>query len=132
VFSGGALAGGVPGNYLMGTGVAGYALGGPIVHFGHKNPGRGMASFALRVPMPILLGYGTVAVVCKGGTGDFCGLVAIPGALLGMAVAITIDAAALSNDWVPAERPRDAAHWRVAPTFFATHREVNVGVAVTM
>jgi hypothetical protein len=131
VFTGGAFAGGVPGNYLMGTGIAGYALGGPIVHFGHKNPGRGMASFALRVPMPILLAAGTVAVVCKGGGGDFCGLVAVPGALLGMAVAITIDAAALSNDWVPAE-PADAGHWRVTPTFYATQREVNVGVALTM
>jgi hypothetical protein len=131
-FAGGVALGGVPGNYLMGTAVAGYALGGPIVHFAHKNPGRGMASFGLRVPLPILLGAGTVALVCRGGGGDFCGVVAIPGGLLGIGLAIALDAAALARDSVPVEPGREASTLRLSPTISVSRREVNVGLALRM
>jgi hypothetical protein len=84
--------------------VAGYLLGGPATHFMHENPGSGLVSFALRAGLPIGFGYvGTTLEKCPP-EADFCGIAgAILGGILGIATAITIDAAALGYDEVPVE-----------------------------
>ena len=68
--SGDAGARGVSNGFLV-AGAVGYSLGGPIVHFLQRNPGRGVASFMLRVPAPIAVGGLTALTVCGGGGGDF-------------------------------------------------------------
>jgi hypothetical protein len=127
----GLAVGDTPGNYLMGAGAAGWVLGGPLIHFGHKNPGRAVASFALHVPLPVALGLGTVALVCHG-HGDFCGLVAIPGALVGVVIAVVVDGAVLGRDRVLVVPAARVGRVRITPTFAPVQRGAVVGLALTM
>lgn len=80
-----------------------YALGAPVVHFAHSNPGRGLGSVAMRIGGPIVLGFvGTVLEDCRGGGHDFCGLSgALLGASAGILGAVAVDAAVLAYDEQP-------------------------------
>jgi hypothetical protein len=80
-----------------------YALGAPVMHFVHENPGRGLASFGMRVGGPIVLGFtGAVLEDCGGGGGDFCGLGgALIGTSLGIIGAVAVDAAVFAYDDQP-------------------------------
>jgi len=119
------------GSYLAGAGAAGWALGGPLIHFGHKNPGRAMASFGLHVVLPVGLGAGTVALVCRGG-GDFCGLLAFPGALVGVVIAVVVDGAVLARDEVPVEQADRVGRVRITPTFGPVPHGAVAGLALTL
>jgi hypothetical protein len=80
-------------------GVFGYELAPGIIHFVHRNPGRGFASMGLRLGMPLAGAFlgASAASGCSDGFGceaDGIGL----GILLGMSGAIAIDAAVLAYD----------------------------------
>lgn len=96
-----------PSSALAWGALGAYALGAPVMHFVHENPGRGFASFGIRIGGPVVLGVaGAMAENCGGGGGDFCGLGgALIGTTLGIATAITIDAAVFAYD----DRPEDVA-----------------------
>jgi hypothetical protein len=84
-----------------------YLLGGPVTHFAHDNPGRGLGSLALRAGLPIAFGtIGYYGEDCSGGDDyDLCGIVgALLGGVLGIATAVTVDAAVLGYEEVPIER----------------------------
>lgn len=80
-----------------------YALGAPVVHFAHSNPGRGLGSVAMRVGGPILLGFvGSVLENCGNGGGEFCGLGgALLGATAGIVGAVVVDSAVFAYDDQP-------------------------------
>jgi hypothetical protein len=98
------------------AGLGTYALGGPIIHFAHRQPGRGFTSLGLRVGLPgagILIGVG-LAASCAGESGEtagwcvvgaviFGGVVAVGGAL----TAMIIDDSILGR--APKNPPRDTA-----------------------
>lgn len=79
-------------------GVLGYEFAPGIVHFAHRHPGRGFASFGIRLGLPLagaLLG----ASVTSGCNGFLCeaGGAAV-GSLVGVGGAIAIDAAVFAYD----------------------------------
>lgn len=84
-------------------GLLGYELGPGIVHFVHRNPGRGFASFGVRLGMPLTGAFlgASVSSNCDGFRCEEDG--AALGFLLGMAGAIAIDAAVFAFD---ERRPR--------------------------
>ncbi|HEY3495937.1 MAG TPA: hypothetical protein VGK73_14665 [Polyangiaceae bacterium] len=117
---------------VLGLGVATYALGGPVIHFGHGNPGRGVLSLGLRTLLPVGLGVGTVQAMCSPHS-DFCGIVAIPAALVGIVAAVTLDAAAIARDEVPAS-PRSSSRtlgFSLRPSLHYDTRRASIGVAGT-
>jgi hypothetical protein len=86
------------GTALAWFGLLGYELAPGIVHFAHRNPGRGFASFGVRLGMPLAgafigasLASGCNTNLCEaGGAGA--------GILIGMGGAIAIDAALFAYD----------------------------------
>ena len=83
---------------LVWASLAGYEFAPGIVHFAHGNPGRGFASFGIRLGMP-LAGAFVGAAAASGCDGYECEAVgAGVGFLLGMGGAIAIDAAVLAYD----------------------------------
>ena len=84
------------------SGVAfGWVGSGAIVHWGHGNVGRGLASAALRTGLPII-GVFMGAASASNCTGDWCGLgEAVAGGLIGMASAELIDVVVLAHDSGP-------------------------------
>ena len=81
------------------TALLGYALGGPVVHAVHGNPGRAIGSLALRGGLPLAAGYAGSALEDCPDDADFCGLGgALLGGTLGVLGAILIDAAALGRE----------------------------------
>ncbi len=87
-----------PGDSLVWVGLLGYEFGPGIVHFVHRNPGRGFASFGLRLGMPLAgaflgasLASGCNANLCEAGGAGI-------GVLLGMGGAMAIDAAVFAYD----------------------------------
>lgn len=92
-----------PSSALAWGALGAYALGAPVMHFVHENPGRGFASFGMRVGGPILLGVtGAMLENCGGGGGDFCGLGgALIGTSLGIIGAVAVDAAVFAYDDKP-------------------------------
>lgn len=90
---------------LMGaTSLGTYALGAPITHLAHDNPGRAIGSLLLRGGLPIAFGAAGVGIEdCPDG-GDFCGLSgALYGGLVGALTAVVVDATLLSYEEVPVE-----------------------------
>lgn len=79
-------------------GVAGYEFAPGIVHFAHKNPGRGFASFGMRIGLPLAGGF-IGASAASGCDGFLCeaGGAAI-GVLVGVGAAIAIDAAVFAYE----------------------------------
>lgn len=110
--------------------LAGYALGGPIVHWAHGNVGTGFVSLGLRVLVPVattFVGYSIDAASCKPDAW-FCGLGgAALGALVGYVGAVTVDSVALAREDVA--REQKAALPRLPPVtpFFRTGKEGTVG-----
>ena len=134
--SGALLVGGLipeAGPYFIGASAVGYSLGAPFIHFAHKRPGAGLASFALRVPTPLVVGGAVAIADCRKGGGDFCGFPGIAVGMTLMAVAVVVDAAFLSHE-VRREPPRGyaSAPLHVTPTLAVTRQQALVGVAVTM
>jgi hypothetical protein len=86
-------------------GLLSYELGPGIVHFVHRNPGRGFASFGMRLGLPLAGAFvgASVSSNCDGFLCEADGAAA--GLLLGMAGAIAIDAAVFAYD---DRRPRRA------------------------
>lgn len=86
------------GDTLVGLGLLGYAFVPGIVHFAHRNPGRGFASFGIRLGMP-LAGAFLGASLASGCNTNLCeaGGAGV-GVLLGMGGAIAIDAAVFAYD----------------------------------
>jgi hypothetical protein len=84
--------------------LAGYEFAPGILHFVHKNPGRGFASFGIRLGMP-LAGAFLGAAAASGCSGYECEAGgAGAGFLLGMGGAIAIDAAVLAYDYPESSR----------------------------
>lgn len=99
------MAGRDGGASAMGTGLATYVLGGPIVHFAHGNVGKGFGSLALRAGLPASGALaGAVIELRSCGGESFCGL---SGGFFGLAVgtvgAIVLDASVLAYKKVPPE-----------------------------
>jgi len=86
-------------------GVTGYFLGGPIVHVAHWHGLHMLASLGVRVGAPTV-GLFVGLAAANGCTGDdFCELEgAAIGALIGIGVAIAVDAAVIARDEVPVEK----------------------------
>lgn len=94
------------GGALVGAGLLGYEFGPGIVHFVHRNPGRGFASFGVRLGMPLAGAFLGASLFsnCDGYQceGDGAGA----GFLLGMVGAIAIDAAVFAYDDQRSRAPR--------------------------
>jgi hypothetical protein len=91
-----------------------YTLGGPIVHFAHGNPGRGVGSLALR-SLPAIAIFGETRSL------DF-GLLA----LVSIPAAIAIDAAVLAREDEPKYEP--AKGFAIAPSASVSKNVALVGV----
>jgi hypothetical protein len=127
--------GGAPPGPLETTGYAlgtlSYVFGGPIVHFAHRNPGRGFASFALRVPAPIITGLAAMGVYCGLEPGEYCGLIGVPFAGAAILAAIAIDAAVFGYDEVPVDRA-ETRSFRMLPLVSVTRHGASLGLALTL
>jgi hypothetical protein len=118
---------GVSGNAtgLVWFGALGYELAPGIIHFVHRNPGRGFASMGLRLGMP-LAGAFLGASVASGCSGFACqeGGAGV-GILLGMGGAIAIDAAVLAYDDPKKPGPRGLS---LTPLVAVTRRQAWLGI----
>jgi len=103
-----------------------YTFGGPTVHWGHGNVGRGFGSLGVRVGAPIVLG----AAMCgaAGGDGWDCLGGWAFGAFLGVTAASAIDAGALAYDEV--ELPSHGSI-RLRPVATITKQMSTFGVGAT-
>jgi hypothetical protein len=92
-----------------------YALGAPVMHFVHENPGRGFASFGMRIGGPVVLGFtGALLENCRSGGHDLCGLGgALIGTGLGIIGAVAVDAAVFAYDDKPAENEAARRSFRI-------------------
>jgi hypothetical protein len=92
-----------------------YALGAPIIHLTHSNPGRGFASLGMRVGGPIVLGViGALAENCSNNSREFCGVGgALLGASAGIIAAVAIDAAVFAYDDEPEGRHAAAPRFQL-------------------
>lgn len=103
---GGTAANGTGATVLFAMSGATYLFGGPIVHWAHRNVGKGFGSLALRTFGPLgLAGLGCLAaggpLGSGSGHGAACYVLGIGGAAVGAVTAITVDAAALAYDDAP-------------------------------
>lgn len=127
VVAGAALAGssgsgGSAGGAVAILGLATYVLGGPIVHFAHRNVNGGFGSLGLRVGVPIV--GGAIGCAADDNSGMFgCLGGAAAGVALGILAAVIIDSAALARTTEQPQSKHDSAEhagfdWRVyaAPT----------------
>jgi hypothetical protein len=115
------------GDTMVTMGLVGYEFAPGIVHFAHGNPGRGFASFGMRLGMPIagaFLGAAT-ASGCDGFQCEASG--AAVGLLLGMGGAIAIDAAVFAYD--DPERPDQGREGRLVPLVAVAPRAAWFGLA---
>jgi hypothetical protein len=108
-------------------GALGYELAPGIIHFVHRNPGRGFASMGLRLGLPLAGAFlgASAASGCSGGFACEAGGVGL-GALVGMTGAIAIDAAVLAYDDAPATGSRGLS---LTPLVSVTQRQAWVGFA---
>lgn len=98
---------------LVTLGVLSYLFGPPIVHFAHRNVGRGFGSLGLRLGAPFVGALLGVAVAnCSEGS-DFCGMPEVAVAMTAATLtAVVVDAAVLAYDvekkprrtWTPSLR----------------------------
>jgi hypothetical protein len=111
---------------LAWSGLLGYEFAPGIIHFVHRNPGRGFASFGLRLGMP-LAGAFVGASVASGCNTNLCEASGAGiGALLGMAGAIAIDAAVFAYD-----DPKHSSPHRLSllPVVSVTPQQAWIGLA---
>jgi hypothetical protein len=96
------------------VGAFGYALGGPIIHLAHGHAGKAGGSLGLRLGAPVvgvLIGFGIDD--CERTNGhredEWCGFEgAIGGFIVGIALAVLVDAAVIANEDVEAGVPHRA------------------------
>lgn len=82
-------------DYLVPVALAGYALGGPIIHAAHQQWWQASASFGMRVGLPFVGGY--IATKLSG-TSDLSALgPAFVGGLSGVVTAMAVDYIFLAN-----------------------------------
>jgi hypothetical protein len=115
------------GDTMVTMGLVGYEFAPGIVHFAHGNPGRGFASFGMRLGMPIagaFLGAATSSG-CDGFECEASG--AALGLLLGMGGAIAIDAAIFAYD--DPERTHQGREGRLVPLVAVAPRAAWLGLA---
>jgi len=110
---------------LTWLGLAGYEAAPGIIHFAHKNPGRGFASLGLRLGMPLAGAYAGASVASGCNTNLCEANGAAIGILLGMAGAIAIDAAVFAFDDPKTKALRSLG---VQPFFSVTRRQAWVGL----
>lgn len=113
----------------IGVGIGGYLLCAPIVHFAHGQPLAGIGSLGLRLGAPLGLAIAGGVLergVSSGGTGrGYAG--AAVGFVLGIATAITLDAALLARKEVKNTEKKPT----IVPTGNAQSGRIELGVAGT-
>lgn len=111
---------------LAWMGVLSYEFAPGIVHFAHRHPGRGFASFGIRLGLP-LAGVFLGAAAASGCDGFLCeaGGAAV-GALVGVGGAIAIDAAVFAYDDPELAAPRSAF---LVPTLAVMPGRATLGLA---
>lgn len=106
-------------------GALSYTITPGVIHFVHRNPGRGFASFGVRLGLPIA-GAMVGAAAASGCNEYLCeGQGAAIGGLLGIGGAIAIDAAVFAYD---DRKPRDAARSSWAPLLLLSKNRALLGV----
>jgi hypothetical protein len=112
---------------LAWAGILGYEIAPAIVHFAHRNPGRGFASMGIRLGMPLAGAFlgGAAASGCHGT--DCKAAAAGVGFLLGMGGAIAIDAALLAFDYRESTA-RSARRTILAPLLSLSPQHAFVGL----
>lgn len=115
------------GDTMVTMGLVGYEFAPGIIHFAHGNPGRGFASFGMRLGMPIA-GAFLGAAAASGCDGFECeaGGAAL-GLFLGMGGAMAIDAAVFAYD--DSDRSRSEADAQVVPLVAVAPRAAWLGLA---
>jgi hypothetical protein len=101
-------------NWSLAGSAATFALGGPIIHLVHEQPGRALGSFGLRVGLPvtgIALGVGMILSCGAGEGSEWCALAGamIGGTIMlgGVVTAMIVDDGFLGR--APKPRPKDAS-----------------------
>jgi hypothetical protein len=104
-----------------------YGLGAPAVHFVHRNPGRALGSFGIRLGMPIAGAFAgaSLASGCDGFLCEASG--AALGLLIGVGGAVAIDAAVLARETKPKHRDQRAG--LLVPLVSLTPQRAWLGVA---
>jgi hypothetical protein len=111
-------------------------LGGPIVHFAHNEIGKGFGSLGVRAGAPLALAIvgGVVGLAASSGNNSDDGWGALAGVAVGAGVgfclgivgAIAIDAAAFSEEKIPAKAPAMAS-FTIVPTVAPIHNGASFG-----
>jgi hypothetical protein len=125
-----------PVGYLaLGSGLAGYVLAAPIVHFAHGRTTPAFASLALRVGAPTvgvlsggLIGYGVgCAVDCNGDFGAEGGMLvgALAGGVAGAVSAMVVDAVVFARE--PAATTAQV-HWMPTSSYDPKRQAATFGV----
>jgi hypothetical protein len=111
------------GTGLAWFGLVSYGLTPGFIHFVHHNPGRGFASFGMRLGLPWA---GAIIGASAAGNCDDCAEAgAGAGILLGIAGAIAIDAAVFAYDDA---RRAPRARSSLLPLFSVSQRRAWIGV----
>jgi hypothetical protein len=105
---------------VVGFGV--YAVGAPIVHLAEGEPWRAAGSLGLRLALPLAIGGSALLISnhedCSQQRDESCGWgalrAAVAGGAVGMALAITLDAAVLAYRTAPTQPSKPAA-FRYSP-----------------
>lgn len=117
--------GGDDGSNIAALGLLSYAFTPGIIHFVHRNPGRGFASFGVRIGLPIAAGM-LGAALASGCNEYLCESEgAAIGGLLGVGGAIAIDAAVFAYD---DRKPRLPSVGGLSPLVLIGHNRALVGV----
>ena len=113
------------GSELAWFGVVGYVVAPGIVHFTHRNPGRGFGSFGLRLGMPLAGAFIGLAMAsgCDRNLCEASGAGA--GILLGIGAAVAIDAAVFAYDDRKRARSRGTG---LVPLVSVSRRQAWIGV----
>lgn len=111
---------------LGSSALLGYGFAPGVIHFAHRNPGRGLASFGVRLGMPLVGAFvgATLASGCDGFLCEASG--AGVGALLGIGGAIAIDAAVFAYEDA---RPTTSSIPRLRPLFSVTRERAWIGMS---
>jgi hypothetical protein len=111
-------------------GLVTYALGGPIVHFSHGNTWRGLASFGIRVPVPLLVIAASYEIECSG-SGGACGEYTVLFGASAIIAAMVVDAAVFAFDDVPVGGAENQT-LRLLPVVGLDRRGGSLGLALTL
>ncbi|HEY3664369.1 MAG TPA: hypothetical protein VGL19_00155 [Polyangiaceae bacterium] len=105
-------------------GIAGYALGAPVIHLAHSRPGMTAASLGIRLPLPIVgaaIGMGLQDCSSSQASNDdwFCGGTGlVAGFFVGMALASALDASLFAWD-KPEPKASTGASFGLTPVLSA-------------